>query len=71
MIRDIATLQELLSNVSERDLDVTARLLKEADTIFIAGQLRSEPVAQLMRYLLTMLNRRVCLLDSSGGWPNR
>lgn len=67
VIRDIATLQELLSNVSEQDLDVTARLLKEADTIFIAGQLRSEPVAQLMRYLLTMLNRRVCLLDSSGG----
>jgi DNA-binding MurR/RpiR family transcriptional regulator len=33
VIRDIATLQELLSNVSERDLDVTARLLKEADTI--------------------------------------
>ncbi len=67
VIRDIATLQELLNNVTEKDLDETATLLKDAETIYIAGQLRSEPVASLMRYLLTMLNRRVILLDSSGG----
>jgi DNA-binding MurR/RpiR family transcriptional regulator len=67
VIRDIATLQELLNNTAEKDLDKTAQLLKDADTIYIAGQLRSEPVASLLRYLLTMLNRRVILLDSSGG----
>ncbi|ENZ5478804.1 hypothetical protein P805_00331 [Serratia marcescens BIDMC 44] len=66
-IRDIATLQELLNNVTERDLDATAGLLKEAETIYIAGQLRSEPIASLLRYLLTMLNRRVILLDPAGG----
>lgn len=67
VIRDIATLQELLSNITEADLDTTAAYLKDAETIYIAGQLRSEPVAVLLRYLLTMLNRRVILLDSSGG----
>ncbi|WP_343550972.1 MurR/RpiR family transcriptional regulator [Pantoea sp.] len=67
VIRDIATLQELLSNVTEKDLDATAQLLKQAETIYIAGQLRSEPVAMLLRYLLTMLNRRVILLDAAGG----
>ncbi|GLR09614.1 transcriptional regulator [Mixta theicola] len=67
VIRDIATLQELLDSVTEADLDSTAALLKEAETIYIAGQLRSEPIALLLRYLLTMLNRRVILLDSAGG----
>jgi DNA-binding MurR/RpiR family transcriptional regulator len=67
VIRDIATLQELLNNITEQDLDETAHLLKEAETVYIAGQLRSEPVASLMRYLLTMLNRRVILLDAAGG----
>ncbi|MEN5282393.1 MurR/RpiR family transcriptional regulator [Serratia marcescens] len=67
VIRDIATLQELLNNITERDLDETARLLKDAEIIYIIGQLRSEPVALLLRYLLTMLNRRVVLLDASGG----
>lgn len=67
VIRDIATLQELLNNVVEKDLDETATLLKKAETIYIAGQLRSEPVASLLRYMLTMLNRRVILLDSAGG----
>ncbi|HBV3339678.1 MurR/RpiR family transcriptional regulator (plasmid) [Klebsiella pneumoniae] len=67
VIRDIATLQELLDSVTEVDLDSTAALLKEAETIYIAGQLRSEPIALLLRYLLTMLNRRVILLDSAGG----
>ncbi|HHD7473800.1 TPA: MurR/RpiR family transcriptional regulator [Klebsiella oxytoca] len=67
VIRDIATLQELLNSVTEADLDSTAALLKEAETIYIAGQLRSEPIALLLRYLLTMLNRRVILLDSAGG----
>jgi DNA-binding MurR/RpiR family transcriptional regulator len=42
-------------------------MLVQAETIYIAGQLRSEPIAQLLRYLLTMLRRRVVLLDPAGG----
>lgn len=67
VVRDIAALQDLLETVGEDSLLRAAELLAEADTIYIAGQLRSEPIASLMRYLLTMLHRRVVLLDPSGG----
>lgn len=67
VVRDIASLQGLLDAVSEEALDQAARLLTHAETIFIAGQLRSEPLAILLRYLLTMLHRRVVLLDPAGG----
>lgn len=67
VIRDNEALQEMLSSVTEEDLNRTAHLLKNAETIYIIGQLRSEPVAQLMRYLLTMLYCKVILLDSAGG----
>ncbi|MCB1445798.1 MAG: MurR/RpiR family transcriptional regulator [Rhizobiaceae bacterium] len=67
VVRDIATLQELLNAVTEKDLTDAARALKKANTIFIAGQLRSEPIAQFLRYVLSMLRRKVVLLDSSGG----
>ncbi|MFS2222622.1 MurR/RpiR family transcriptional regulator [Pantoea sp. B65] len=67
VVRDIATLQGMLESIKASDLDKCAGYLKKADTIFIAGQLRSEPVAILMRYLLTMLNRKVVLLDMAGG----
>lgn len=67
VVRDIATLQELLNAVTEKDLAEAAKALKRADTIFIAGQLRSEPIAQFLRYVLSMLRRKVVLLDSAGG----
>lgn len=67
VVRDIATLQELLTSVTEKDLASAAKALKKADTIFIAGQLRSEPIAQFLRYVLSMLRRKVVLLDSAGG----
>ncbi|MET0746603.1 MAG: MurR/RpiR family transcriptional regulator [Rhizobium sp.] len=67
VVRDIATLQELLHSVSEQALADAALLLRNADTIFIAGQLRSEPIASFLRYVLSMLRRRVILLDSAGG----
>ncbi|WP_215848610.1 MurR/RpiR family transcriptional regulator [Candidatus Pantoea bituminis] len=57
----------MLESIKAADLDQSAVYLKNAETIFIAGQLRSEPVAMLMRYLLTMLNRKVVLLDMPGG----
>jgi DNA-binding MurR/RpiR family transcriptional regulator len=67
VVRDIATLQGLLNTVTEESLTETATRLKEADTIFIAGQLRSEPIAKFLRYVLSMLRRRVVLLDPAGG----
>jgi DNA-binding MurR/RpiR family transcriptional regulator len=67
VVRDIASLQGLLDTVSEEALAEAARLLTSASTIFVAGQLRSEPLAILLRYLLTMLHRRVVLLDPAGG----
>ena len=67
VIRDIASLQNLLTNVSEKALVQAAHLLATANNIYVAGQLRSTPMASLMRYLLTMLRRKVILLDPSGG----
>jgi DNA-binding MurR/RpiR family transcriptional regulator len=67
VVRDIAALQGLLDSVSEDALTGAARLLAEAQTIYIAGQLRSEPISLLMRYLMTMLHRKVVLLDPAGG----
>jgi DNA-binding MurR/RpiR family transcriptional regulator len=67
VVRDIATLQEMLGSVTEDDLQRAAEVLKDADTIFIAGQLRSEPIARFLRYVLSMLRRRVVLLDPAGG----
>lgn len=67
VVRDIAALQDLLERVPEKDLAAAAKLLTKTETIYIVGQLRSEPIASLFRYLLTMLHRRVVLLDPSGG----
>lgn len=67
VVRDIASLQGLLDTVTEQTLAAAAKLLTAAETVYIAGQLRSEPLAGLLRYLLTMLHRRVVLLDPAGG----
>ena len=64
---DIASLEDLLTNTPEGGLDQAVSLLESADTIYLIGQLRSEPVVCLLRYVLTMLERRTVLLDPSGG----
>ena len=65
--RDIASLQNLLIEVSEVDLKKAVTLLEKAEVIYLLGQLRSSPVAELLRYILTMLGKRCVLLDPSGG----
>ena len=45
VVRDMAALQDLLDVISEKTLADTARLLVQAETVYIAGQLRSEPIA--------------------------
>jgi len=67
VLRDIVSLQELLSDISNEALGKAVTLMDKADTIFLIGQLRSEPVVELLRYVLTMLGKRTVLLDASGG----
>lgn len=67
VVRDIASLQHLLQNTREDQLSMAAKLLAKADTIYIAGHLGAEPVSVLLRYLMTMLKRRVVLLDPADG----
>lgn len=66
VVRDIASLQELLSQAPQ-NLARAAEILDRADTVYLLGQLRSAPVVELLRYLLTMVGKRCVLLDASGG----
>ena len=67
VVRDIAALQGLLESVTEEALEKAAELCATAETIYVAGQLRSEPIAELIHYLMTMLQRKVVLMNSAGG----
>ena len=67
MVRDIASLQQLLNEVNPEDLAQAADLLDRADIVYLIGQLRSSPVVELLRYVLTMLGKRCVLLDPGGG----
>lgn len=64
---DLASLEQLLHDVEDEQLQKAIGVLADADTIYLIGQLRSEPIVLLMRYILTMLGRRTVLLDTSGG----
>jgi DNA-binding MurR/RpiR family transcriptional regulator len=65
--RDVASLQELLASIDPGHLARAAELLETADSVYLIGQLRSAPVVELLRYVLTMLGKRTVLLDASGG----
>jgi DNA-binding MurR/RpiR family transcriptional regulator len=67
IVRDIASLQNLLVEVSEADLKKAVTLLEKAEVVYLLGQLRSSPVVDLLRYILAMLGKRCVLLDPSGG----
>lgn len=67
VVRDITSLEDLLAHTPEENLEKAVSLLEAANTIYLVGQLRSEPVVDLLRYILTMLGRRTVLLDPSGG----
>lgn len=67
VIRDVASLQALLTDIAPEDLARAAELLERAEAVYLLGQLRSAPVVELLRYLLTMLGKRCVLLDPSGG----
>ncbi|SEF06081.1 transcriptional regulator, RpiR family [Rhizobiales bacterium GAS191] len=67
VVRDISSLQDLLTGTTAEQIADAARLMEEADTIYLIGQLRSIPVVELLRYVLTMLGKRAVLLDAGGG----
>jgi DNA-binding MurR/RpiR family transcriptional regulator len=67
VIRDIASLQNLIVEIAETDLKTAVTLLEKAEVVYLIGQLRSSPVADLLRYILTMLGKRCVILDPSGG----
>ncbi|CAN7663544.1 MurR/RpiR family transcriptional regulator [Phyllobacterium sp. LjRoot231] len=67
VVRDIASLQDVLAQISGEDLATAVDLLEKSETIYLIGQLRSAPVVDLLRYILTMLGKRCVLLDPSGG----
>jgi DNA-binding MurR/RpiR family transcriptional regulator len=67
ILRDIASLRSLLDDIAPEDLVRAVDLLQAADTVYLLGQMRSAPVVDLLRYILTMLDKRTVLLDSSGG----
>jgi DNA-binding MurR/RpiR family transcriptional regulator len=67
VVRDIASLQSLLMEIAESDLTKAVTLLENAEVVYLIGQLRSSPVVELLRYILTMLGKRCVLLDPSGG----
>ena len=67
VVKDIASLQELLEDTPAKALDEAAELLNRAGTVFLLGQLRSAPVVDFLRYMLTMIGKRCVLLDPSGG----
>ena len=67
VVQDIASLQSLLIDIDNDSLAKCANALTGADTVYLVGQLRSAPVVELIRYMLTMLGKRCVLLDANGG----
>lgn len=67
VVRDVASLLALLIDIPPDDLAKAVDLLEKADAVYLLGQLRSAPVVELLRYILTMLGKRCILLDPSGG----
>lgn len=67
VVRDIASLHDLLERIDPEDLTTAADLIVGAGTVYLIGQLRSAPVADLLRYILTMLGKPCVLLDPGGG----
>ncbi len=67
VVRDLTSLQDLLTNISAEQIATAADMMEAADTIYLLGQLRSAAVVDLLRYMLTMLGKRTVLLDAGGG----
>lgn len=67
IVQDIASLEDLLESTDQDEIAKAVDKIVSAKTVYILGQLRSAPIADLMRYMLTMLGKPCVLLDASGG----
>ena len=67
VVRDIASLQGLLDQIDFAEIARAADMIEAAESVYLIGQLRSAPVVELLRYILTMLGKQVILLDPGGG----
>lgn len=67
VVRDIASLQDLLNNVGGEEIQRAAAMMEKANTIYLIGQLRSAPIVMLLQYVLTMLGKPNVLLSEGGG----
>jgi DNA-binding MurR/RpiR family transcriptional regulator len=67
VVRDIASLEGLLEETNPEMLTQAADMIVKARDVYLVGQLRSTPVVELLRYILTMLGKRTVLLDPGGG----
>ena len=67
VVRDVASLQDLLEDIDPAAMTRAVDMLQDAQIVYLVGQLRSSPVVDLLRYLLTMLGKRCILLDPGGG----
>jgi DNA-binding MurR/RpiR family transcriptional regulator len=63
----IASLEDLRGTIPAQDLATGARMLRQADHIYIAGLRRSRPIATYLGYGLTRCERRCTLLDFGSG----
>lgn len=63
----IAALNHLNETLPRDLLDKAIQLLVDTDTIYLAGQRRSFPVAAYLSYALSKLGKRCILLDGTGG----
>ena len=66
-LRDIAAIEDIVESVSVDRMQKAVSILHGARTIYLLAQLRAQPVALLMQYLLTMIKRPCVLLDAPGG----
>jgi len=67
VVSDAASVQSLIDEINVTDLAKAAEIISTAETVFLLGQLRSAPIIELIRYLLTMAGKKCVMLDPSGG----
>lgn len=67
VLQDLRSIEALMQDIRPEDIAAAADTLCRADTVFVLGQLRAEPVANLIRYMLSMLGIRAVSLDAAGG----
>lgn len=64
---DAEALKRLIIGLEKTILDEAVSILAAADTIYLIGPPVAEPVAVMLRYALTMLGRKVVLIEPADG----